>query len=287
MPPLGILIALAFCSTVFCFHKALSPKVLFTARLAASDSDSEDCPSDAECSFVPFDKDGIKKDILTLISQADRGADQSYSSRIKDLASDLEKSIPAGERAPGFINGKWELLWSDDDLTRVSPFFWAFRKATKDIRDPTGLLGSDKISESIFKITDNIPFRNIGQCWQTFSDNNLVSEVVVEVGLKSSFALASSTMTTTSTWKHDDQDPQVIEVSVEKTQVLDSTIEKLLPFSPPFIGPSSSFPSGSAFELIRPGSSTVYMRNSYVDEDFRVARNMEDGKIFIFERASY
>jgi hypothetical protein len=75
--------------------------------------------------------------------------------------------------------------------------------------------------------------------------------------------------------------------SYEILQILDSTIEKVLPFPLPFVGQTSSFPSGSALELICPGSSTVYMRHSYIDEDFRISRNVQDNKIFVFERSSY
>jgi hypothetical protein len=256
----------------------------------------DSCPSDNECvvdeaesniANREYSSEKLKSELLTAIGQSSRGVEQSYNSQIKTIVENLETIIPTGKNSRENLIGKWELLWSDDDLTRVSPFFWAFRKATRDIKDPIGLLGTDKISESIFKITDNIPLRNIGRCWQTFSDENLVSEVVVEVGLKSSFSISSSTMTTTSKWRVDEQDSDVLEVTVEKTQVLDSTIEKFLPIPLPFIGQSSSFPSGSALELLRPGSSTVYMRHSYMDEDFRIVRNIDDDKIFVFERSSY
>jgi hypothetical protein len=52
----------------------------------------------------------------------------------------------------------------------------------------------------------------------------------------------------------------------------------------PFIGESSYFPSGSALELIKPGSSTVYMRIVYLDDDIRISKNEEDDKYFIFKR---
>jgi hypothetical protein len=165
------------------------------------------------------DNEGVKRELLTLISKSDRGAVNEFSSRIKALLETLENTTP-NEQYLASIPGKWELLWSNDDVTRASPFFWAFRKATKDLKDPFGLLGQELLSESIFKITDNIPLKTVGPCWQTFSGDSLKSEVVVEVGLKSSFSISSSVMTTTSKCRYDDQDPTVMELTVEKTQVL-------------------------------------------------------------------
>jgi len=186
------------------------------------------------------------------------------------------------------LQGKWDLLWTNDDVTRASPFFWAFRKATRGLKDPVGIVGPELISESIFQITDSIPFKSIGTCSQTFtSDGRLVSEVDVEIGLQGLLSIGSSKMTTTSRYSFEGDDPSVLELQVEKTQVLDSTLEKIVPFQLPLLGDSGAFPSGQALELVKPGSSTVYMRLSYVDDNYRLCSNDEDDKIFIFERSMW
>ena len=65
------------------------------------------------------------------------------------------------------LYGNWRLLYTDDDPSRASPFFAAFRKATKNTKvpfanmDPTGLLG-ESVADSIFKLTDLIPVKRIG-----------------------------------------------------------------------------------------------------------------------------
>lgn len=33
-----------------------------------------------------------------------------------------------------------------------------------------------------------------------------------------------------------------------------------------------------------PGSSTVYLKLTYLDEDLRLVRNLDDGKLFIFTK---
>lgn len=65
---------------------------------------------------------------------------------------------------------------------------------------------------------------------------------------------------------------------MQKTQVLDSTIGALLPF----FDSSKAFPSGPALELINPGSSTVYMKNLFLDEDIRISLNEADDTYFVF-----
>lgn len=120
------------------------------------------------------------------------------------------------------------------------------------MKDPVKVLGPESLSESIFYVTDNIPFKSIGTCTQTFSQLNppktsefvggkLVSQVEVKVDY-----FGSSLMTTTSSWRLTSI-PNVIELCVDKTQVLKSTIGKLLPF----LDDNLSFPSGAALELLR------------------------------------
>ena len=88
-------------------------------------------------------------------------------------------------------------------------------------------------------------------------------------------------MTTTSSWAWVPSEPQYLELTIEKTQVLDSTVMKMLPFS--FDDENIAFPSGSALELAKPGSSSVFMKVIYLDENLRISRN-EDDKVFVHSR---
>ena len=129
----------------------------------------------------------LMNDLVSMVQNTNRGRDKSNENAIKSLIEKIE-AIPSSqtvEEKRDLLQGRWDLLWTNDDITRASPFFWAFRKATRDIKDPVGIIGPELISESIFQITDNIPFKSIGSCSQTFtSDGRLVNELDVEIGLQ-------------------------------------------------------------------------------------------------------
>ena len=144
---------------------------------------------------------------------------------------------------------------------RSSPFFWAFRKALRGVEDPLKLMGTKMLSDSIFKVTDSIPFKSIGSATQTFNiDENLMEGESIRGVLKSSMeikvALAgSSQMTTSSRWRTTDE-PDLLEIEVEKTEILKSTIANvlnpLLQMIPKQLTDNlSSFPSGAALELVK------------------------------------
>eukprot|EP01041_Mallomonas_annulata_P007216 gene7216-14713_t len=224
----------------------------------------------------------MKKEILRLSALSSRGQVGKDFSELKILITNLENtqsSSVADATKSSLLLGEWELIFADDDITRASPFFWAFRKATQDIKDP--LDSSQKWSERVLQFTDSIPIKSIGECIQSITANEnsssggiLQSKVRVKV-----FPAGSSFMTTTSKWLPT-ADKGLLELQVEKTQVLESTIAKFLPFLDPDFG----FPSGAALELVKPGSSTVYMRVTYLDKDMRISRNEEDGRVFVFTR---
>ena len=166
---------------------------------------------------------------------------------------------------------KWKLIFSTDDNTRSSPFFWAFTKALTE----NSVLKDRLNPKEIYEFTDKIPLKNIGDAIQTFEEDNILkSQVKVNVDF-----VGSSLMTTTSKWIPI-QEENVIELRVIKTQVLESTIAKFLPFLDS--NNNMSFPSGNALELVTPGSSTVYLKVTVLNESVRVVRTAE--KVFVFER---
>jgi len=153
-----------------------------------------------------------------------------------------------------------KLLFSSDDTTRSSPFFWAFRKAFPEKADP------------IFSITDSIPspLKEIGPAFQSIDvdSKTFVSKVTV-----SSLGSESSIMTTRATiLGPEGQDG--LRLRVESTKPEDSTILKLLGPLGQFINEKSPpFPSGEALERVRPGSSEVILITTFCDEGFRISRN--------------
>ena len=175
--------------------------------------------------------------------------------------------------------GGWTLLYTDDEPTRSSPFFWAFKKAFGDKPIPVSFAGKNNFADGVFAITDSLPpsLKKIGSAMQFVSaDGNLISQVEIVS------PIGTSLMTTTSRWS---RTSGVVELRVLKTQILESTIARMLnlPSSNPLI--SSGFPSGAALEIVSPGSSTVSMELLYIDETMRISRNPADDKLFLYERS--
>ncbi len=130
------------------------------------------------------------------------------------------------------------------------------------------------LAESVFALTDALPFKTIGDAFHTFSPDELVSEVEVNVDL-----VGSSVMTTTSQWQL--WQDRFLEVTVETTQAVHSSLAQLLPL-PGTLDGSFKFPSGLVLELAKPGSSTVLSEVTYLSENFRVNR-IED-KVFVYRK---
>jgi hypothetical protein len=226
----------------------------------------------------------LKSDLIEACIQSNRG--QMIEMR-KDVSLIISSLIQEATMKKEIINalliGHWELMYIDEDVTRASPFFWSFRKALKGIEDPFKIVGPKLLSESIFKITDDIPFKEIGSCKQDFTSNGeMISKIEVKI---SNLPFDSrSLMTTTSQWLTTKEE-DIIELKVEKTQVLDSTIGEILKVSPlSFLTPEYPFPSGAALELVKSVSSTVYMKVLFIDEELRVCKNIQDDKLLIFKR---
>lgn len=131
----------------------------------------------------------------------------------------------------------------------------------RDVEDPFKIVGPKMLSESIFKITDSIPFKSVGAATQRFTaDENFDGGDFMRGTLRSSMELkvalaGSSLMTTSSTWRTTEES-DLLEIEVEKTEVLESTISTLLNpllslIPKQFTENLSSFPSGAALELVK------------------------------------
>ena len=251
----------------------------------STDSDAQ-IPSDTWEESFNTDKntrtEDLKSEMLQLISSSDRGqsADMFLNERISSLITELEGLNPTSSLfESSLLQGDWNLLYANDDLTRSSPFFWAFKKALKGIDDP---LQSKALADSIFSFTDMdfLGLKSIGDCIQSFESESLVSKVRIMIN-----PVGSSLMTTTSSYEMIPDDGLLVKLTVEKTEVKDSTIASLLPS---FLDASKflSFPSGTALEAVRADSSVVYMRMSYLDDSLRIVKNEEDDKTFVFSRMS-
>lgn len=145
-----------------------------------------------------------------------------------------------------------ELLYSPEDVTRSSPFFWAFRNAFPDK------------SDQIFSITDAIPapIKEVGPAMQTISlDDSRTGQFVSRVKVATLSGMATSMMTTRATIVGF-EGVDGIRLRIESTKPEESTVLKTIlgPLGPTINENLPPFPSGQALERVQPGSSEVVMR---------------------------
>jgi len=171
-------------------------------------------------------------------------------------------------------------MWSPEDVTRSSPFFWAFRKAFPDNAD------------QIFGITDSIPapLKEVGPAFQTinFVPEAGTGQFVSKIKVSTLGGMASSIMTTRATITGV-QGLDGLRLRVETTKPEESTLINLLgPFGAVVNENVPAFPSGEALEQIQPGSSEVLLRNTFCDDSIRVSRNDEVfGEVYVWRRREF
>mmetsp|Transcript_29101 Transcript_29101/g.68433 ORF Transcript_29101/g.68433 Transcript_29101/m.68433 type:complete len:279 (+) Transcript_29101:112-948(+) len=190
---------------------------------------------------------------------------------VKTLVQELEeKAEMVGEgqssSSSGLMSGEWELMYSPEDVTRSSPFFWAFAQAFPDN------------SDQIFGITDAIPapIKEIGPAYQTIeglTEGTSTGKLVSRVKVATLNGLATSIMTTRA-----DITGAIgldgLMIRIETTKPEESTaLEKLGPLGNLLNDNLPPFPSGQALEQVVPGSSTVIMRTTFCDDGLRISRN--------------
>jgi len=218
--------------------------------------------------------------LLRLAAATDRG--QRLTEETRRRAEELLDAVEAGNptsapaRSP-LLEGNWRLVFSSEDVTRSSPFFWACRML--NLRDPTPfsstVLGDDSLLETTFAITDNIPLTKMGVAMQEFTSGTLVSQVGVGV-----FITGESQMTTTCSYAPDPADDSTLLVMVEKTQVLgDSMAANMLR--------DMDFPSGQWFkDALGEEESRVRMQITYLDKQVRIVRDARrPSACFVYARA--
>ena len=158
-----------------------------------------------------------------------------------------------------------ELIYSPEDETRSSPFFWAFAQAFPDN------------SDQIFGITDAIPapIKEVGPAYQTIElpEGSSMGKLVSRVKVATLNGMATSIMTTRA-----DITGSVgvdgLSIKIDTTKPEDSTaLEKLGPLGALLNENLPPFPSGQALEQVVPGSSTVVMKTTFCDDGLRISRN--------------
>eukprot|EP00547_Thalassionema_nitzschioides_P002497 CAMPEP_0194204436 /NCGR_PEP_ID=MMETSP0156-20130528/3951_1 /TAXON_ID=33649 /ORGANISM="Thalassionema nitzschioides, Strain L26-B" /LENGTH=230 /DNA_ID=CAMNT_0038930445 /DNA_START=198 /DNA_END=887 /DNA_ORIENTATION=+ len=215
-----------------------------------------------------------KEMLISICRRTPQALTQEITSAVEQLESMGEQlGIGQASSSSTFLSGDWELLYTPGDVTRSSPFFWAFRHAFPES------------SDQIFGITDAIPspIKETGPAFQTidFEPESGTGSLVSRVKLSALGGLSSSMMTTRSKIIGVDG-LDGIRLKVETTKPEDSTIFQTLgPLGKMLQESSPPFPSGEALERANPGSSEVMLRTSYCDDSLRVSRNSY-GELFVW-----
>lgn len=194
------------------------------------------------------------------------------------VLEELGEQVGIGQASShsGLLTGEWECVYSPEDLTRTSPFFWAFRRAFPDQ------------SDQIFGITDAIPapVKEVGPAFQTIDmdANTLVSRVKV-----ATLGGVATSMMTTRCIIEGVEGLEGIRLKIETTKPEDSSVlSKLGPLGAFVNENSSPFPSGEALEKVQPGSSKVVMVTTFCDESLRISRNEDKrNEVFVWKRKEF
>jgi hypothetical protein len=237
-------------------------------------------------------------ELLTLAAVTDRGQRASAAQQLQAsrLIAELESAPDEGGEAR--LEGDWELVYATEAPYRSSPFFAAFRKLTEGMTAAVRPLGasSDALAESIFRITDGLPFKDVGVARQSISPTALVSRVELSINLYDALIpRGRSLMTSTATIMPpvnkvvppgvdeaaaQSTRPLHTSLRVERTQVLESSIGELLPF---LRIDDVRFPTSDVFERLRAGSSKIGMETTYLSPSMRISR-YEPGQAFVWTR---
>lgn len=223
-------------------------------------------PSDVS-SAPSLTLDELKADLVRTCTAENKPSLNEVKTLVRELE---EKAEMVGEgqssSSSGLMSGEWELMYSPEDVTRSSPFFWAFAQAFPDN------------SDQIFGITDAIPapIKEIGPAYQTIeglTEGTSTGKLVSRVKVATLNGLATSIMTTRA-----DITGAIgldgLMIRIETTKPEESTaLEKLGPLGNLLNDNLPPFPSGQALEQVVPGSSTVIMRTTFCDDGLRISRN--------------
>jgi len=221
-------------------------------------------PSDVSSTSLTVND--LKTDLLRACNKEEKLGLSEMKTLVREL-EDKAEMVGEGQASSitGMMAGEWELIYSPEDETRSSPFFWAFAQAFPENAD------------QIFGITDAIPapIKEVGPAYQTIelTEGSSTGKLVSRVKVATLNGMATSIMTTRA-----DITGAIgvdgLTIRIDTTKPEESTALKNL-------GPLGSllnenlppFPSGQALEQASPGSSSVVMRTSFCDDGLRISRN--------------
>lgn len=206
----------------------------------------------------------IKLQLLELVAALDRGrlAGHADKEAVERLVASLEGSgaglapfggtpAPVFGGTPAPVEGRWELLYTNKEVFRASPFFAAFQG---------GLVQSKELAEAIFAFTDAIPGADILSAHQTVSllSGSLISEVGMRVWPGFSGVVVTSSRLSVAS-------PTRLDLAVENTRVAGSSFG-------PFLDNVAVPVEQLITQLRGEGAAAASYEVTFVDAQLRVTR---------------
>ncbi|CAN0283733.1 unnamed protein product [Ectocarpus sp. 6 AP-2014] len=216
-------------------------------------------------------RETMKREVLSIAATSNRGqvATQEEKDAAMDLIFQLESLNPTPDATNvNTIGGAWELVYTDTQPFRCSPFFMALGE----------VFGEDKgQAETLFSLhraaTSN---GEIGRVRQTISESMLVSEIDLKVGLLPGLPMAlKGTVVTKARLNPVSSDS--FTVAVESTSVTNNNILA-------FLDDAVEVPVERVYSTLRGSVPEAKLSTYYLDDDMRISR-MSDDHVFVFVRA--
>lgn len=217
-------------------------------------------------------RETMKREILSIAATSNRG--QVATQEEKDSAMDLIYQLEALNPTPdatnvNIIGGVWELVYSDTQPFRSSPFFMAIGELFGEEKDRAEtLFAFHRAATSIGEI---------GRVRQTISEAMLVSEVDLKVGVLPGLPV-SLTGTVVTKARLSPISSDSFNVAVESTSVTNNNILS-------FLDNAVEVPVERVFSTIRGEVPETKLSTFYLDDNMRISRTPDD-HVFVYVRAA-
>jgi hypothetical protein len=220
----------------------------------------------------------LKTALLALSARTNRGqiATSDEKNKALELVRKLESFNPTKDPALDELSlGRWELVFSNTQLFRSSPFFMAARAVCKDGQE------SDSFNQFCDLHREALMFTQIGKVTQIITSDKLVSEFVSIVAALPGFPL-TVTGTIVSSSDIVSKTSDSYELYMDKVQIKGSNI----PLFGDFFNNFEGLPIRALGETLEKQSGPrprPIFRTLYIDTHMKISRDQDDN-FFVYNR---
>jgi|Transcript_6030 hypothetical protein len=221
----------------------------------------------------------LKTALLALSARTNRGqiATSEEKNKALELVRKLESFNPTEDPALDELSlGRWELVFSNTQLFRSSPFFMAARAVCKDGQE------TDSFNQFCDLHREALMFTQIGKVTQIITTDKLVSEFVSIVAALPGFPL-TVTGTIVSSSDIISKSSDSYELYMDKVQIKDSSLPG--PFGE-FFNNFEGLPIRALGERLEEQSGPrprPIFRTLYIDTHMKISRDQDDN-FFVYNR---